>query len=83
MSSDDRQDVLGELTKVCRLVFDDEAIELNERTVADDVEGWDSLSHVQLMMAVERHFTIRLTSSEIGAFKDVGDLVSLIQKKKK
>lgn len=48
---------------------------------AGDVENWDSLTHIDLITAVEREFRVKLTTSEVMSLKNVGDLMSLIQKK--
>jgi acyl carrier protein len=60
-------------------IFDDETIELTPKTTAKDVDGWDSLAHIRLMLTIEKAFKIKFSSSEIGNLKDVGDLVALIQ----
>ncbi len=69
------------LTDVFRQVFDDPAITLKPETTADDVEGWDSLSHVNLIMAVENRFNIRFSQKEVISFKNVGDLAKCVEKK--
>ena len=58
---------------------DDVALSMN--TVADSVEGWDSLAHVRIMIAVEEEFGVRIDMSEITSLNDVGDLVRLIEAK--
>jgi acyl carrier protein len=68
------------LTTVFRRVFDDDAIELTPETTANDVEAWDSLSHVNLIVAVEHEFAIRLGQREILALRHVGDLVAAIER---
>jgi acyl carrier protein len=50
-------------------------------TTARDVEEWDSLSHIRLMVAVERKFNVKFKNSEIEALKRVGDLVALVEAK--
>lgn len=60
-------------------IFDDETIELNPKTTAKDIDGWDSLTHIRLMLTIEKAFKIKFTSSEIGNLKNVGDLAALIQ----
>ncbi len=69
------------LTEVFRQVFDDPEITLKPGTTADDVEGWDSLSHVNLIMAVENRFNIRFNHKEVVSFKNVGDLARCIEGK--
>jgi len=69
------------LTEVFRQVFDDPEIELTPQTTADDIEGWDSLSHVNLIMAVETRFDIRFKPKEVLSFKNVGDLTRCVDSK--
>lgn len=69
------------LTDVFRKVFDDPSIELTPETTADRVEGWDSLSHVNLIMAVENRFNIRFKQKEVMSFKNVGDMARCIEEK--
>ncbi len=69
------------LTQVFRQVFDDPGITLKPETTANDVEGWDSLSHVNLIMAVENRFNIRFSQKEVMSFKNVGDLARCVESK--
>ncbi len=69
------------LTEVFRQVFDDPTIVLTPQTTANDVEGWDSLSHINLIMAVENRFNIRFKQKEVLGFKNVGDLASCVDSK--
>ena len=54
---------------------------LASATTADDVPGWDSLTHIDLIVAIEKHFKIRFTTGEVTALKNVGDLMDLIASK--
>ena len=62
-------------------VFDDTDIVITPATTANDVDGWDSLSHVNLIVAVEAGFGIRFNQKEILTFKNVGDLLNCIERK--
>ena len=62
-------------------VFDDDSIEIARNTTADDIDGWDSLSHMNLIVAVEMGFNIRFNTKDVRALKDVGDLIDTIDKK--
>jgi acyl carrier protein len=73
---------IEELSEVFRKVFEDDSIVLKRETTADNVEGWDSLSHVVLILAVENHFHIKFNNRELLTFKNVGDLVNSIDNKK-
>ena len=62
-------------------VFDADDLEVTDATTADDVEEWDSLHHIRLIVAVERHFKIKFKNAEVETLKNVGDLVRLIDGK--
>ena len=73
--------VLAEMEEIFRDVLDNEDICLHDETTASDIEEWDSLSHVQLVVAIERHFDIRFTSEEIITMPNVGAMVDTIIRK--
>ena len=75
--------ILEQLTPIFRQVFDDESIVLTRETTADDVDAWDSLSHLNLVAAVELKFKVRFALGELQTLKNVGHLVDLIDKKLK
>ena len=75
-------DTLHRLKEVFLDVFDDEEIELSRSTTAADVEDWDSLMHVNLVLATERAFDIRFSSTEVAQLVDVGELIDLVEAKK-
>ncbi|MFP3591693.1 acyl carrier protein [Chryseobacterium sp. SIMBA_038] len=77
----DRNEILVKLTEVFREELDNEEIVLNAETTAEDVEEWDSLSHIQLIVAVEKAFKIRFTSSEIQSWNNVGEMADSIASK--
>jgi acyl carrier protein len=77
----DRAAVYERLTKVFEDVFDKEDLAIHDGTVAADIPGWDSLSNIQMVLAVERAFRIRLTAAQVSGLKDVGSLVTVIEKK--
>jgi acyl carrier protein len=66
------------LRAVFRDVFEDDELEINAQTSAADVEGWDSLAHVTLMINVEKRFGVKFRSSDIARLKRVGELMDLI-----
>ena len=59
-------------------VFDDETITVNENTTSADVEEWDSLAHIDLVLAVETEFGMKFTIGEATSMKDVGEMVDII-----
>ena len=77
----EREDIKKTLNEIFCDELDNEDIVLTDDTTADDVEEWDSLSHVQLISAIEKKFNIRFTSKEILGWKNVGELINSIQKK--
>jgi acyl carrier protein len=74
-------DTYEKLTEVFRDVFDDEDLTPTPEMTADDVEEWDSLSHIRLMLSVEKAFGVRFSTVELGGLKKVGDLAALIEAK--
>lgn len=72
---------LQALTEVFREIFENDTISLSPTTTANDVEGWDSLSHSILISAVELRFNIKFSMREILRLKNVGELVQLIDSK--
>ena len=76
-----REEVYQQLNEVFRDVFDDEDITVNDATTADDIEDWDSLEHINLIVAVEKKFNVKFNMGEVNKFKNVGEMVeSLLQK---
>jgi acyl carrier protein len=69
------------LNGVFQLVFEDDTIQITDEMTADDIDGWDSLSHVNLIVAVETQFNIRFSQKELLIFKNVGDLLRSIEGK--
>jgi acyl carrier protein len=77
----DAADIYPRLTDIMRDVFDDENLIAGPELTADDVEEWDSLSHVRLVLTVERAFGVKFSASEVGRLKNVGEFVELIRAK--
>lgn len=78
----ERNDILARTQEVFREELELDDLVLTDETTADDVEEWDSLSHVQLVVALEKAFGIKFTSREILSWDNVGDLIDCIAKKK-
>lgn len=76
-----RNDILNELQGVFRATFDDPELLISDDMTAADYEAWDSLSHIQLIIATEAQFKLRFSNAEIARLNDVGDLISLISSK--
>ncbi|HXV22124.1 MAG TPA: acyl carrier protein [Desulfuromonadales bacterium] len=73
--------LLDKLNKIFCEVFDDDDINIAPEMTANDIDGWDSLSHVNLIVAIEIKFNIRFSQKELLTFKNVGDLLRSIQNK--
>ena len=71
--------IYEKLTAIFRDVFDDDSIEVSPALSAKDVDGWDSLSHIRMIITVEKAFKTKFSTSEIGKLAQVGDLVALIK----
>ncbi len=74
----DKKEALKEINDIFIDILDNESITITENTTADDVEEWDSLTHIQLVVAIEKHFKIRFTSREIQNWKHVGEMIDCI-----
>jgi acyl carrier protein len=77
----ERTEVMRRLTEVFQETFDDPGLELRDSMTAADVDDWDSLQHIVLVLAVEREFRIRLNPAEVGKLENVGRMVDLLQAK--
>ena len=77
----DEPQIYQRLTGIFQDVFDEDSIEVTPKLSADDVDGWDSLTHIRLVLTIEKVFKIKFSTSEIGKLENVGDLVALIQGK--
>lgn len=75
------EEILEKLTAIFHEELDNEDIVLSNETTADDIEEWDSLSHIQLIVAVEKAFKVRFTSSEIQSWNNVGEMIACILSK--
>ena len=76
-----KEEVLNQVQVIFRDVLDEDDLIIEDRTTANDVDEWDSLNHIQLVVAIEKHFKIRFTSSEIQGFSNVGEMCEAITKK--
>ena len=72
---------LENLTPVFRQVFDDDSIELRREMTSDDIDDWDSLTHMNLVIAMELQFKVKFALGELQTLKNVGEMLDLINKK--
>lgn len=77
----ERNQILAEVQEIFRDTLDNEEITLTDATTANDVEEWDSLTHIQLIVAIEKHFKLKFTSKEILSWQNVGEMVDCIASK--
>lgn len=76
-----REAILETMHPIFLDVFELDEIELTPATTAQDVDGWDSLTHIQLVVALEKQFHIRFHSSEIQNWENIGAIIDGIQSK--
>ena len=75
------EQIYEKLTEIFRDLFEDDEIELSPETTSDDIEDWDSLTHIQLISICEEEFGIKFSTAEILHLANVGDLVKVIESK--
>jgi len=75
------ENILQELNLIFRDILDNDKISLSRTTTADDLEEWDSLTHIQLVVAIEKKFKIKFTAAEIQGWKNVGEMCDTLQNK--
>ncbi|APY12403.1 acyl carrier protein [Seonamhaeicola sp. S2-3] len=76
-------DYLNELTLLFQEVLENEDINLTEETNANDIDEWDSINHIYLVVEIEKKFNIKFSSSQILEWKNVGDIITSIKEKMK
>ena len=74
----EKTEILEKVQEIFRDVLDNEEIVLNNETTADDIDEWDSLSHIQLIVNIEKSFKIKFTSKEILSWNNVGEMIDCI-----
>lgn len=77
----ERNEILKQVNLIFIDTLDDEDVIIEENTTANDVDEWDSLTHIQLVVAIEKHFKIRFTAKEIQSWNNVGEMLNCIQEK--
>ena len=76
-----RAEILEKVNEIFRDVFDDEDIEIVESTTADDIEDWDSLTHITLISEIESEFGFKFAMKDVLGMKDVGEMLDIIENK--
>ena len=77
----ERAEILEKVNEIFKEVLDNDNIVLNYQVTADDIEEWDSLSHIQLIVAIEKAFKIKFTSREILGWNNIGEMIDTIVSK--
>ena len=77
----DKKEILNQVQEIFRDQLDDEYIVLKSETTAMDVDEWDSLNHLMLVVGIEKHFKFKFTSKEIISLRNIGDIVNCIEGK--
>lgn len=70
--------VLDKLSPIFKEVFEDESLEIDENSNSDNVNGWDSLNHIYLVVAIEEAFNIKFTAEDIQSWQNVGEMAEYI-----
>ena len=76
-----RNDITAEVNKIFQEIFDDETLTVTDATSAQDIEDWDSLEQINILVAMERVFRIKFTVNDITGLENVGQTISLIERK--
>jgi acyl carrier protein len=79
---DATNNMIQQLVPIFQDVFDDDSLAILATTTADDIDGWDSLAHIRLIVSIEKAFSMRFSAAEISTLQNVGDMANLILKKR-
>jgi acyl carrier protein len=77
----DRRAILGDVRATIRRELEDQAIDVTEQTVIDTIDGWDSVAHVRIIVAIEARFSVRFDPDEYMEFQTVGEMIDCLSKK--
>lgn len=76
-----KEEILNDLQPIFQDVFDDDELVVTNKSNAEEIEDWDSLSHIRLVVAIEKQFDIKFAFGELQELKNVGEMIALIQEK--
>ena len=79
---DATNNMIQQLVPIFQDVFDDDRLTIQATTTADDVDGWDSLAHIRLIVSIEKVFSLRFSAAEISGLQNVGDMAILLLQKR-
>jgi len=77
----DREQIISKLNEIFEDIIDEGSVSLSETSTSKDVDGWDSLTNIQLVVAIEKKYNIRFTSDEIMSWKNIGEMIDDILSK--
>lgn len=78
-----REELFGKLQEIFRDIFDDETLEITDSTNSSDIDDWDSINHINLVVAIEKDLKIKFSFEELAVLKNVGAMVDLMMLKGK
>ena len=78
---EETMDVKSKVQEIFREVFEDDTLIIREDMAAADIEDWDSLAHIELIVSTEKAFQVKFSTPEIAALNNIGDFISLINRK--
>lgn len=73
-----REEIFKKVEEIFRDVFDDDSLEIGETTNSDDIEDWDSLEHIALVVSMEKEFNLKFDIKQVNKLENVGQMVDLI-----
>ena len=73
--------IMKDVQVILREIMENDSLVITDNTNSDEVEEWDSLTHIQLVVEIEKHFKINFTSDEIGGYENIGEMCKGIEKK--
>ena len=76
-----RNEVFEKVKDIFRDIFDDETLVIDDSTNANDIEEWDSLEQINILVAIQREFNIKFSIGDVEGLKDVGQTISLVESK--
>lgn len=74
----EREEVICKLNEIFEDIIDEGSVSLSETSTSKDVDGWDSLTNIQLVVAIEKNYNIKFTSEEIISWKNIGEMIDCI-----
>ena len=74
----ERSKMIADITDIFRDVLDDDSVVVTADTKAADIDDWDSLTHIELVIGIEKHFKIRFNATEINNWANVGEMCNAI-----